>query len=680
MPTIPDWDIDNNSNHLAESYIIDFIDISGVLITRDTANVDLQGSLTTSGNVIIGTSNFNGDISLNHLVSVGGDASFNGNVTIVGDISGTITYCSFDANPVPSTAFDGFISPPGPNYTLPTIAYDNNFETTTDVSINGPVVRGQTFTIDGDIQFNDDTTISTYNDNVTIDGRVYTDLYINTDISTGYVNDGDESIKCSTDGKYVLKLCGTHILWLSSTSALYLSTDYGTTFNLITLPPITKSLNYNNDLTTSNKTCAAMSGNGKYMMCGIGGSASTHNTWLNSVIAYSTDYGTTWHTELCNDFFKLSTTTVSLPIAMAINFDGSVIAVSLTSGQNIPEAKGTYVSTNFMKSFRMLYIGTSSTAVPISAVSNDLEIANNNHLVFLWEKSVYIIDTNGTAFFNSGNVLINGYAKYSVANNGTIIISCGWGQNSSTPVYIYKILYNGSSYSMTNIGNNTDLSGVYYGTNLTDYQGITSLSSNSGKYVMIGRAYDYFGKAVNIPDIFTRLWWLSTDYGVTFTTRAALNTSITTNARQSMALTNHGDLYVSMMNIPPFSNKIYRYKFGVFNTSSFNSLNITNTLTAGSYSSSSDYRIKTGVVPLNETITIDNLHPVKYLQTIINKPQYGLIAHELAEQFPDLVNGEKDGEQLQSVDYTGLLPIIIHEIKRLKQKLDRVEGKTQTTE
>ena len=112
----------------------------------------------------------------------------------------------------------------------------------------------------------------------------------------------------------------------------------------------------------------------------------------------------------------------------------------------------------------------------------------------------------------------------------------------------------------------------------------------------------------------------------------------------------------------------------VFKASTFTSLDISGNLTAGSFSTSSDYRIKTDISQLDETVTLDNLRPVKYLQTLLNKPQYGLIAHELQEYYPDLVVGEKDGEELQRVNYTGLIALLINEIKQLKRELTELEN------
>ena len=67
---------------------------------------------------------------------------------------------------------------------------------------------------------------------------------------------------------------------------------------------------------------------------------------------------------------------------------------------------------------------------------------------------------------------------------------------------------------------------------------------------------------------------------------------------------------------------------------------------------------------------VDNLNPVTYLNKKSDKQDIGLIAHELQEIFPELVNGVKDGEQLQSVNYIGLIPILIKEIQDIKKKLN----------
>ena len=110
--------------------------------------------------------------------------------------------------------------------------------------------------------------------------------------------------------------------------------------------------------------------------------------------------------------------------------------------------------------------------------------------------------------------------------------------------------------------------------------------------------------------------------------------------------------------------------------------NISLTCSAANFVNTSDYRIKTNVELLNKDYTIDLLRPIKYTNTKLNKTDFGLIAHELQEIYPELVNGEKDGVELQTINYTGLIPILINEIKQLKSNYntlkERLENKNDS--
>ena len=108
------------------------------------------------------------------------------------------------------------------------------------------------------------------------------------------------------------------------------------------------------------------------------------------------------------------------------------------------------------------------------------------------------------------------------------------------------------------------------------------------------------------------------------------------------------------------------------------SLNVTNEITAIGLNSLSDYRIKDNVTPLDNFFTVDKLNPVTYTNTKIDKQDIGLIAHELQEHYPFLVNGTKDGENLQSVNYTGLIGILIKEIQIIKAEIVRLDKNDNT--
>jgi hypothetical protein len=96
---------------------------------------------------------------------------------------------------------------------------------------------------------------------------------------------------------------------------------------------------------------------------------------------------------------------------------------------------------------------------------------------------------------------------------------------------------------------------------------------------------------------------------------------------------------------------------------------ITSTVTATTFTQTSDYRIKENVKQLDNTLTVDNLNPVTYTLKGTNQQGVGIIAHELQKEYPFMVTGKKDGKEHQSVNYTYLIGILIKEIKDLKKKV-----------
>jgi hypothetical protein len=99
------------------------------------------------------------------------------------------------------------------------------------------------------------------------------------------------------------------------------------------------------------------------------------------------------------------------------------------------------------------------------------------------------------------------------------------------------------------------------------------------------------------------------------------------------------------------------------------STTISGTCTASRFDNLSDYRIKENVKSLDlSLINVDKLRPVIYDNINTKTQDIGLIAHELQELYPFLTSGVKDGEQLQSVNYIGIIAILIKEIQELKNK------------
>lgn len=99
----------------------------------------------------------------------------------------------------------------------------------------------------------------------------------------------------------------------------------------------------------------------------------------------------------------------------------------------------------------------------------------------------------------------------------------------------------------------------------------------------------------------------------------------------------------------------------------------------------SDYRIKTEIMYLQSNAHTDRqilsnqihqLRPVMFQNSRRNNAwEYGFLAHEVQEIFPELVNGTKDNVSgdLQAVSYHQLFAICCEEIKTLNARLERLE-------
>jgi hypothetical protein len=116
---------------------------------------------------------------------------------------------------------------------------------------------------------------------------------------------------------------------------------------------------------------------------------------------------------------------------------------------------------------------------------------------------------------------------------------------------------------------------------------------------------------------------------------------------------------------------INNYNVSVTNDISLNgNLRASGQITAASFNSTSDYRIKSNIIPLSDcSFEIGALNPVTYHNTVTDREDIGFIAHEIQTHFPFLVTGEKDGDAIQTVNYTGLIGLLVHELQQLKKNV-----------
>jgi hypothetical protein len=104
---------------------------------------------------------------------------------------------------------------------------------------------------------------------------------------------------------------------------------------------------------------------------------------------------------------------------------------------------------------------------------------------------------------------------------------------------------------------------------------------------------------------------------------------------------------------------------------------ITNTNNATGFTSTSDYRLKENVQPMQNALAkIAELKPCTYKWKSDGTDGQGFIAHELAEHFPDAVAGEKDAVdkdgviQPQGIDTSFLVATLTAAIQEMKAIID----------
>ena len=94
------------------------------------------------------------------------------------------------------------------------------------------------------------------------------------------------------------------------------------------------------------------------------------------------------------------------------------------------------------------------------------------------------------------------------------------------------------------------------------------------------------------------------------------------------------------------------------------------------YNTSSDYRMKKNIKPLENGLErLSKLKPVKFDWKLNDESTEGFIAHEVQKIFPDAISGEKDGEDMQGMDYGRITPLLVAAIQELKAEIEILKNK-----
>jgi hypothetical protein len=102
---------------------------------------------------------------------------------------------------------------------------------------------------------------------------------------------------------------------------------------------------------------------------------------------------------------------------------------------------------------------------------------------------------------------------------------------------------------------------------------------------------------------------------------------------------------------------------------------ITTNGSATSYTTASDYRLKQDLKEYNGLDLLSAIKTYDYEWKSDKTRMYGVVAHELQQIIPYAVTGEKDGKDMQGVDYSKLVPILVKSIQELEARIKQLENK-----
>ena len=119
---------------------------------------------------------------------------------------------------------------------------------------------------------------------------------------------------------------------------------------------------------------------------------------------------------------------------------------------------------------------------------------------------------------------------------------------------------------------------------------------------------------------------------------------------------------------PGFTSVIFRNPNGTVGSIAINT-------NSTSYNTTSDYRLKEDLKEINGLEKVCAIKIYNYKWKSCNERMDGVLAHELNDIIPYAVTGEKDAEEMQGVDYSKLVPVLIKSIQELKAEIDILKAK-----
>ena len=697
----------NSANRYMRTYIQGFMDISGGnLIVRQNNLYLTQGDASINGNLILGY-----DASLNRRLFVGADASFGGKVFVTSDLSvnGTLSTSSIRSG-------SGTITLPTTTDTLATLTgtetLTNKTLTTPNISsiinsgtITLPTTTGTLATLTGTETLTNKTLTTsgllTAGAGLTVTGDTTTSnrLFVTNDASlngNAYIAkdltvNGNLSVKQYSTNLTVYTVSYEFIVAqdMELNGRLFLSGDLSANSRLL----LGGDASFNNRLYVGGS-------------CNVNGSIIIGNgTTSNLTITPGYYYNGSSFTALANSMaFDLGGTGM-------VSFSDNVVFTGGNVGIGTTNPSYTLDITGNLRSTGTTYLtgGTASTTTG----TGTLQV------------------TGGAGI--TGNVNVGGIANVA----GNIVISANTASTTTTTGAL-QVTGGVGIIGALNVGSDATYNSTINikGSNVINFGSDQTKESNAGKIgygtFSTGGSLDIVGAGTSSSNRQVKVWDMLSVAGNTtisgiasvtgniITSATTASTSTTTGALQigggvgvagnvcvgsNIFISSDGVQSIYITNTPGTSSgsstygrifgtggAIYLDYYGTLtfrNTSLTGALNNINTfvyangqISATSFNATSDYRIKSDIQILDGSYNVDCLRPVTYINKGLNKRDIGFVANEVQEHYPFLVDGEKDDEKYQTLNYLGIIGILTKEIqdlkkenKEIKSRLDNLESK-----
>ena len=572
------------------------------------------------------------------------------------------------ANRYMRTYIQGFMDISGGNLI---VRQNNLYLTQGDASINGNLILGYDASLNRRLFVGADASFG---------GKVFitSDLSVNGTLSTSSIRSGSGTITLPTTTDTLATLTGTETLTNKTLTTPNISSIINS--GTITLPTTTGTLaTLTGTETLTNKTITTSG----LLTAGAGLTVTGDTTTSNRLF-------------VTND----ASLNGNAYIAKDLTVNGNLSVKQYSTNLTVYTVSYEFIVAQDMELNGRLFLSGDLSANSRLLLGGDASMNSNLYV----GGTTYLTDSTASTSTNTGALQVTG----GVGIAGALNVGSDATYNSTINIKGSNVINLGSDKTK-----NTDAGKIGYNTFNSDSLDIVGAGTSSGSRLV--KIYDSLAVTGN-----TTIGGIASVTGNIITSATTASTSTTTGALQvaggvgvagnvcvgsNIFIKSDGVQSIFITDTPGTSSgtttygrffgtggAIYLDYYGTLtfrNTSLTGALNNINTfvyangqISATSFNATSDYRIKSDIQILDGSYNVDCLRPVTYINKGLNKRDIGFVANEVQEHYPFLVDGEKDDEKYQTLNYLGLIGILTKEIqdlkkenKEIKSRLDNLESK-----